>query len=85
MCVNTIFLVVILAPWTPGSFEVENVEIGVFGLHLVQEVDRDFVLGVSKSTHLTVLAILHLVRICLAKLTFIFFGMVKLFDSVVCL
>jgi hypothetical protein len=83
VCVDTVFFVVILAPWTPGGFEVENVEIGVFRLHLVEEVDGDFVLGVSKSTHLSVLTILHLVGVCLAKFTFVFLGVVELFDSVV--
>ena len=85
VCVNTHFFVVILAPWTPGCFEVENVKIWVFGLHLVQHVDGDFILGVSKSTHFSVLAILHVVRVGLTKLTFIFFGVVEFFDSIVSL
>jgi hypothetical protein len=40
--VDTIFFVVVLAPWAPRSFEVKNVKIRIFRLHLMEQVYRDF-------------------------------------------
>ena len=36
MGVDTVLLVVVLAPWAPRGFEIEHVEIGIFWLHSVK-------------------------------------------------
>jgi hypothetical protein len=81
--VHTALFVVILAPWTPNSFEVKHVEIRIFRLDVVKEVNRDLVLRVGKGAHLSIFAVVHFVWICLTKLTLVLFRMIKLFNSVV--
>ena len=85
MCINTVFLVMVLAPRTPCSLEVKDVKIRILRLYLMQQVNRDLILGVCKCAHLAILAVFHLVWVCLAKLGFVLLGMIKLLHSVMCL
>lgn len=44
MSVDTGFFIMVLAPWAPNSLKVEHVEIRVHWVHLVEELDGDFIL-----------------------------------------
>lgn len=85
VCVDTTLFIMVLAPGTPSSFEVENVEVWIAWFDLMKQVDGDFIFAVCKGAQLTVLTILHVVRIRLTKFTFILFRMIELFDSIVSL
>jgi hypothetical protein len=81
--VDAIFFIVVVRQWTPSSLEVKDVKIRVFWLYLMQEVDSNFIFRMRKSTNLAVLAVFQIIRISLTKFTFIFFRMIKFFNSVV--
>lgn len=81
--INTIFLIMIFAPWTPSCLKVKDIEIRILWFHLMEHVDGYLLFGVSKCAHLAILTVLHVVWICLAKLTLILLGMVELFHPVV--
>ena len=82
MSINTVFLVMVMAPRAPLGFKVEHVKVLILGLHLVQQVNSDFIFRVSKCAHLSILTILHVIWISLTKLGLILLRMVKLFNSV---
>ena len=51
--------------------------------HFVEIVDREFVLVVSKRAHITEFAGLKIVRVSLAKLGLVLFGVVEVFSRIV--
>lgn len=85
MRVNAHLFVVIVVPRAPLSLKIEHVELCIFGLVQVQQLDRDLVFGVGKGTQLAVDAIHHVIWVGLAKFTFVFFWMIKFLDPVVSL
>lgn len=83
--IDTSFLVMVFTPGTPDRLKIKHVEVSVFRLNRVQQVDSNFFLRVSEGTHLSVLAIFHVVRIVLTELGLVLFRVIKLLYSVVCL
>ena len=72
----------VLAPWTPGGLKIEYVEVRVFRLYQVQQINCYLLFGVCKCTHLAILTILHVMRVCLAELALVFFRVVELLHPV---
>ncbi len=68
---------------TPYCFEVKHVEVWVFRFHLMQQIDSQFSFIMSKGAHITVFARIYFSRIARTKFDFIFFWVIKFFDSVV--
>ena len=81
--VDTIFLVMVLTPWTPCRLKVKDVKVWILWLHQVKQIDCYLLLRVRKSTHLAIFTIFHIMWISLAELTFILFWMVELLDPIV--
>ena len=75
-------LVVLVAERAPNSLEMEHIKIGIF-VHLLKYINRKLILVVSKSAHVPILAIINFLWIGLAKFGFVFFRMVKIFNSIV--
>ena len=85
MSINTPFFIMIFAPWAPYRLKVEHVEVSIFRFYKVQQINCDFILRVSKGTHLSIFTIVHVIWISLAEFTFILLWMIKLLDSIMCL
>jgi hypothetical protein len=67
---------------TPDSLEMEYVKISVL-FEFIQQIDSDLFFRVSKSAHISIVAVLYFIRICLTKLDFVLFRMVEFLHSVV--
>lgn len=82
MCINTsIPWMVCITVWTPHSFKMKHVEISVL-FELVQKVYCDFIFGMSKCTHITIVTWFYFIGIGWTEFNFVFFWMVKLFNSI---
>jgi len=68
----------------PNGFEVEHVEVIVV-LHVVQQVDRKFIFVVSERAEIAEIARIHGEGPLFAELRLVLLGVIKRFDSVVCL
>lgn len=80
--VDAPLFVMIVAPRAPGSFEIEHIKVSVHRLDLMNQINRDLVFRMREGAHLTILTVFHIVRVGLAKLTFVFFRMVEFFNSI---
>jgi len=75
-------IVVLLLVGAPLRFEVKSVEVRVT-VEPLDQINRDFSLVVRESAVITVFARSRRVRITLAKLRLVHFGVIKFFDRVV--
>ena len=78
---TNVALVVFVGKGTPNGLKMEHVKVGVT-LHALENVDTELALLVRKGTHVSVVAAVDLVRVALAELALVFFGVVKFFDSI---
>jgi len=85
MSIHATFFIMIFTPWAPNCLKVEHIKVRTFGFNIVKEVDCYFFLRMSKGTHFSIITVDHIVRVCLAKLTFVFLRVIELFDSIVSL
>ena len=83
VCINAnIPFVLFVADGTPNSFEVEHVKVCV-AFHFFENINREFGLVVSETTHVTIVTTVHPVGVRLAKFALVLLWMVKVFNSVV--
>ena len=82
--INTRLLIMIIAPWAPCSFKVKYVEIWILRLHLVEQINCNFIFWMCECAHLPIFTTLHVIWIRLTKLALIFLRMVEFLHSIVC-
>ena len=95
MCVEALGFIVLMVEWTPLCLKVvnEKLEIGLtrrlvtmfnFGrLDQVEQTNFDVLDRVSKATVVAVFTRCHVVRVGVAELSFVFFRVIKAFNSIV--
>lgn len=85
MSVYTLFSpVLFVTRRTPNCFKVEHVEVSV-SFHLVYLIDCQFILVMSKGTHITIVALMKLIWVFLTELSFILFRVIEFFHSIMSL
>lgn len=68
----------------PDSFEMEHIKVSIL-LHLVQQINRKFVLAVSEGAQISKVTVFHTMRVAIAELGLVLFRMIKRLDAVVSL
>ncbi len=76
--VTTLFVV----KRAPDGFEMEHIKVSIL-LHLVQQIDRQFVLAVSKGTQISKVAVFYTMGVAIAELGLVLFRVIKRLDAVV--
>lgn len=81
--VHALLLVVLVRERAPRRLEIEHVEVRVL-IHAMQQVNGQLVFAVSEGTeHASIFAAVYIVRVALTEFGLVFFGMIKLLDSIV--
>ncbi len=66
----------------PDSFEMEHIKVSIL-LHLVQQINRKFVLTVSEGAQISKVTVFHTVRVAIAELGLVLFRVIERLDAVV--